>query len=365
MNPPSNSKTPKIFSPFKQTPPLQDLQQAFSNIQTHCSSLFRQTQYQLMDAFNSTFSHFNPPSFSPKGPVFARIADSSKTQIALSKKNGAAMPAEKLERLAGVPVYALSNSEEEFVLVSGVSTKKSLGLLCFKKEDAEALLEQMKSMDPGMRKGGSKVVAVALNKVVQLQVAGVALRLVPESTQIKNALRKRAKKAGESLKIKILYLCVISKVVKVLHNDVKLDQTSQFNWEPADPAILNGSKYGHNVYEMAFSSPGNKGTERAGFSDDSFPGVPVFQSRSLVLRSQNKSYRPVFFRRLEDLEQSLLRASRDQNQLNPAFRPGDIQVAVFEDIIKGMKDTSTSNWDDVVFIPPGFDVSTDPTQLQQ
>ncbi|KAL1148825.1 hypothetical protein V6Z11_A10G151800 [Gossypium hirsutum] len=277
MNPPSNSKTPKNFSPFKQTPPLQDLQQAFSNIQTHCSSLFRQTQNQLMDAFNSTFSHFNPPSFSPKGPVFARIADSSKTQIALSKKNGDAMPAEKLEeRLAGVPVYALSNSEEEFVLVSGVSTKKSLGLLCFKKEDAEALLEQMKNMDPGMRKGGSKVVAVALNKVVQLQVAGVALRLVPESTQIKNALR----------------------------------------------------------------------------------------SRSLVLRSQNKSYRPVFFRK-EDLEQSLLRASRDQNQLNPAFRPGDIQVAVFEDIIKGMKDTSTLNWDDVVFIPPGFDVSTDPTQLQQ
>ncbi|KAH1047017.1 hypothetical protein J1N35_037801 [Gossypium stocksii] len=296
MNSPSNSKTPKIFSPLKQTPPLQDLQQAFSNIQTHCSSLFRQTHNQLMDAFNSAFSHFNPPSFSPKGPVFARIADSSKTQIALSKKNGAAMPAEKLEeRLAGVPVYALSNSEEEFVLVSGVSTKKSLGLLCFKKEDAEALLEQMKSMDPGMRKGGSKVVAIALNKVVQLQVAGVALRLVPESTQIKNALRER---------------------------------------------------------------------ERAGFSDDSFPGVPVFQSRSLVLRSQNKSYRPVFFRK-EDLEQSLLRASRDQNQLNPAFRPGDIQVAVFEDIIKGMKDSSTSNWDDVVFIPPGFDVSTDPTQLKQ
>lgn len=62
-------------------------------------------------------------------------------------------------------MYALSNSNEEFVLVSGFSTGKSLGLLCFKKEDAEALLEQMKSMDPGMRKSGSKVVPVALNKV--------------------------------------------------------------------------------------------------------------------------------------------------------------------------------------------------------
>ncbi|XVF65371.1 hypothetical protein PTKIN_Ptkin09bG0243100 [Pterospermum kingtungense] len=263
-----NSKTPKIFSPSKQSPPFLDLQQAFSNIQTYCSSLLRQTQHQFKDAFDPTFARFHPPSFSPKRPVFARIADSSQTQIDLGAKSGVAMSAEEIEeRLAGVPVYALSNSAEELVLVSGVSTKKSIGLLCFKKEDAEALLEQMKSMDPRMRKGGSKVVAVALNKVFQLKVDGGALRLIPELTQIKNALKER---------------------------------------------------------------------ERAGFSDDGFPGVPVFESRSLVLRSQNKSYRPVFFRK-EDLEQSHLRAACEQNQLNPAFRPGDIQVAVFEDIINEMK----------------------------
>uniref|UniRef100_A0A5B7ADB9 Putative Tic22-like family protein isoform 1 n=1 Tax=Davidia involucrata TaxID=16924 RepID=A0A5B7ADB9_DAVIN len=195
------------------------------------------------------------------------------------------------ERLAGVAVYALSNSSQEFVLVSGVNTGKSLGLFCFKEEDAEALLQQMISMDPGMRQG-SKVVAVALNKVFQLKVDGVAFRLIPELSQIKNALGER---------------------------------------------------------------------QKAGFSDDSFSGVPVFQSRSLILRSQNKRYYPVFFRK-EDLENSLLRASRQQKQLNPAFREGDIQVAVLEDIIQGMKDSTSSKWDDVVFIPPGFDVSTDPSQ---
>ena len=68
------------------------------------------------------------------------------------------------ERLAGVPVYALSNANEEFVLVSGTSSGKNLGLFCFKKEDAEALLEQVKSIDPLMRTG-SKVVPVALNKI--------------------------------------------------------------------------------------------------------------------------------------------------------------------------------------------------------
>lgn len=193
------------------------------------------------------------------------------------------------ERLAGIPVYALSNASEEFVLVSGASTQKSLGLFCFKKEDAEALLQHIGTMDPSAQ-NGSKVVPVALNKVFQLHVNGVAFRLIPECSQVKNAVSERVK---------------------------------------------------------------------AGISADGFPGVPVFQSKSLILRSQNKSYRPAFFRK-EDLENSLQRASREQNQINPAFRPGDIQVAVFEEIIKGMKDSSISTWDDIVFIPPGFDVSTDP-----
>lgn len=202
------------------------------------------------------------------------------------------------ERLAGVPVYALCNSSQEFVLVSGENTSKSLGLFCFKEEDADTLLQQMQSMDPAMRHG-SKVVAVPLNKVFQLKLDGVAFRLIPDSSQIKNALKERQK-------------------------------------------------------------------TNTGLSNESFSGVPVFQSRSLVLRSQNKRYRPVFFRK-EDLEKSLVRASRQQKSMNPAFREGDIQVAVLEDIIQGMMgrnflDSSTSNWDDVVFIPPGFDVSTDPFQ---
>ncbi|KAI4364430.1 hypothetical protein MLD38_020523 [Melastoma candidum] len=93
-----------------------------------------------------------------------------------------------------------------------------------------------------------------------------------------------------------------------------------------------------------------------------FLGVPVFQSRSLILRSEDHSYRPIFFRK-EDLENSLARAARDQNQLNPAFRPGDIQVTVLEEVPKGMKENSNTKLDNVVFIPPGFDISTDPSQL--
>lgn len=202
------------------------------------------------------------------------------------------MSAEEVEdRLSGVPVYALSNSSQEFVLISSINSKKALGLFCFKEQDAEALLNQMKSMNPEMREG-SKVVAVALSKIFELKLDGVAFRLIPEASQIQNALRMRKKN---------------------------------------------------------------------GLTGDSFSGIPVFQSRSLVLRSDNKTYRPVFFRK-EDLDDSLLRASSKQSRMNPALREGDIHVGVLEDIIQGMMDNGTSIWNDVVFIPPGFDVSTGPDQ---
>lgn len=237
-------------------------------------------------------SHFAPPpkpisSTSRNSLNFARAYP-----VDMGPPEGPPMSTEAIEeRLAGVPVYALSNSDEEFVLLSGVRSGKSLGLFCFKREDAEALLEQMKAMDPGLRRG-SKVVAVALNKVFQLKLDGVAFRFIPDSCQIMHALKEK---------------------------------------------------------------------ENVGDSAEGFPGVPVFQSRSLILSSQNKRYRPVFFRK-EDLDKSLLRASRQQNHLNPAFRRGDVQVCVLEEIIKGMKESSSSKWDDVVFIPPGFDVSTNVNQ---
>ncbi|KAL6191320.1 hypothetical protein ACLB2K_037711 [Fragaria x ananassa] len=305
----------KPNSPNAPSPPQLNLHQALNSLQSHCSGLLHnlsshlplfnpnpsslQThlqpalsnlQSQAKTAFHAGFSGFVS---SHQSPAWARIAVNNKTQLPNDVPR-AAMSTEAIEeRLAGVPVYALSNAAEEFVLVSGASSGKSLGLFCFKKEDAESLLEHIRVMDPGMR-SGSKVVAVALNKVFQLKVDGVAFWLIPESSQVKNALKEK---------------------------------------------------------------------EKAGSSDDGFFGVPVFQSRSLILRSQSKSYRPVFFRK-EDLENSLSRASRDQKQLNPLLRPGDIQVAVLEDVIKGMKEGSTPVWDDVVFIPPGFDISTDPTKQQ-
>ncbi|KAH9679911.1 protein TIC 22-like [Citrus sinensis] len=291
----SSSNSQKILPPSKQFLEL-NLNQSLSTFQAQCSgflnhlshlqsclfSLHDRAKHSLEAGFSRSISCSFP---SNKNPAWARISDNSSsssptTQTNLISQLGNAMSAEAIEeRLAGVPVYALSNCNEEFVLVSGAKTGKSLGLMCFKKEDAEALLHQMKSMDPAMRKEGSRVVPVPLNKVFQLKVNGVAFRLIPESTQVKNALR-----------------------------------------------------------EM----------EKAGFSDDAFAGVPVFQV--LCLRTADfkwfictvLSSCTYLLIHSEDLEKSLRRASSDQNKLNPAFRMGDIQVAVFEEIIKGMK---CGNWD--------------------
>ena len=55
-----------------------------------------------------------------------------------------AMSAEQVaRRLDGVPVYTVSNSSNEFVLVSDLNTSKSLGIFCFREADAEALLSQV------------------------------------------------------------------------------------------------------------------------------------------------------------------------------------------------------------------------------
>lgn len=187
------SKSAAILPPPKQEQLQLNFQQAFANLQRHCSSLFNQfsnlhlfepnpssfkTHLQCLQnhakhALDAGVSRFDlGGGVSGKSPAWARIAAADNTAQSpaaeagrRSSESGASMSNDAIaERLAGVPVYALSNASEEFVLVSGSSTAKSLGLFCFRKEDAETLLEQIRSMDPRMQ-SGSKVVAVALNKV--------------------------------------------------------------------------------------------------------------------------------------------------------------------------------------------------------
>jgi len=191
------------------------------------------------------------------------------------------------KRLDGIPVYTVSNSAKEFVLVSDMNNQRSLGLFCFRQQDAEALLSQVIGTEP--RVGGrAKVIAVSLNKVYELRKEGITLRFLPDPHQVKNALQTASK---------------------------------------------------------------------AGVPGHAFPGVPVFQSNNLILRSHDKRFRPIFFSK-EDLEGSLARAFQQQKKLNPSFDVStDIQVGSFEDVIRRMESGEESPaWEEIVFIPPGLDV---------
>ncbi|XP_058222793.1 protein TIC 22, chloroplastic isoform X4 [Rhododendron vialii] len=66
--------------------------------------------------------------------------------------------------LAGTSVYTVSNSDNEFVLVSDPCSLKSIGLLCFRKEDAEAFLAQVK-LRRGELQSRARVVPITLEQL--------------------------------------------------------------------------------------------------------------------------------------------------------------------------------------------------------
>eukprot|EP00250_Pteridium_aquilinum_P033954 c6746_g1_i1 orf=339-1301(-) len=188
--------------------------------------------------------------------------------------------------LEGIPVYTVSNAGNEFVLVSDPDGTKSLSLLCFRQQDAEALLSQVKDREPVLGRE-ARIVTVPLDKVYKLSAEGIAFRFLPDPGQVKNAI---------------------------------------------------------------------EATARSGDKGRAFDGVPVFQSENLILRSSNRRYIPIFFRK-EDLEKALTKASKEAHRTNPSFRASmNIQVGSFEDVLKKLElNDENSGWGDFIFVPPGKD----------
>ncbi|KAL2472204.1 hypothetical protein Adt_40340 [Abeliophyllum distichum] len=111
--------------------------------------------------------------------------------------------------------------------------------------------------------------------------------------------------------------------------------------------------------------------KKAGLPHKNFSGVPVFESRNMSICQDYLSLtsegcldrkRLVFFKK-DDLEKSLAKAraaSHDQGS-NLIDTETHIEVAALEDIIQAMKDSSTSEWNNVVFAYPGQDIETGPS----
>jgi hypothetical protein len=77
-------------------------------------------------------------------PLLASLSSSAAAPLETKHLFDVAMSTEQVaRRLDGVPVYTVSNSANEFVLVSDLNSSKSLGLFCFREADASALLAQV------------------------------------------------------------------------------------------------------------------------------------------------------------------------------------------------------------------------------
>ncbi|XVE55909.1 hypothetical protein DITRI_Ditri03aG0194800 [Diplodiscus trichospermus] len=149
------------------------------------------TRLHHTNRFCSTFAlGFSPPATFLHRPLFASVSQ-SKAAAAAATAAATLSPEQVAKTLVGTSVYTVSNSDNEFVLISDPNGAKSIGLLCFRQEDAEAFLAQVRLRRRELR-SNAKVVPITLDQVYSLKVEGIAFRFLPDPIQIKNALELKA-----------------------------------------------------------------------------------------------------------------------------------------------------------------------------
>ncbi|KAJ6971727.1 protein TIC 22 [Populus alba x Populus x berolinensis] len=173
------------MEPSKPSNPLLSLSTV---IHQHCFRLGAEFSARVSDTTRFLAGNFPPPSrlrLAPS-PPFASVSQPKQTA------NTANLSSEHVAKaLAGTAVYTVSNSDNEFVLISDPNGAKSIGLLCFRQEDAEAFLAQVRLRRRELR-SQAKVVPITLDQVYMLKVEGIAFRFLPDPVQIKNALELKA-----------------------------------------------------------------------------------------------------------------------------------------------------------------------------
>ncbi|KAL1215877.1 Protein TIC 22 [Cardamine amara subsp. amara] len=129
--------------------------------------------------------------FSPPPLPFASLSQSNKSETPTTTTSTSLNPSHVAKALAGTSVFTVSNTNNEFVLISDPTGDKSIGLLCFRQEDAEAFLAQARLRRREL-KTNAKVVPINLDQVYLLKVEGISFRFLPDPIQIKNALELKS-----------------------------------------------------------------------------------------------------------------------------------------------------------------------------
>ncbi|KAG2238844.1 hypothetical protein Bca52824_091914 [Brassica carinata] len=157
-----------------------------SFLHTHCNRFASDLSARFEDTKRFAESITTTRRFSPP-PPFASVSQSSKPSSTTATLN----PSHVAKALAGTSVFTVSNTNNEFVLISDPTGDKSIGLLCFRQEDAEAFLAQARLRRREL-KANAKVVPINLDQVYLLKVEGISFRFLPDPIQIKNALELKS-----------------------------------------------------------------------------------------------------------------------------------------------------------------------------
>ncbi|XP_010437775.1 PREDICTED: protein TIC 22, chloroplastic-like [Camelina sativa] len=152
----------------------------------HCTRLSSDLSARIEDTkrFAETLAsrRFSPPPFASVSQSKSGTPTTTTTTL---------NPSLVAKALAGTSVFTVSNTNNEFVLISDPTGDKSIGLLCFRQEDAEAFLAQARLRRREL-KTNAKVVPITLDQVYLLKVEGISFRFLPDPIQIKNALELKS-----------------------------------------------------------------------------------------------------------------------------------------------------------------------------
>ncbi|KAL9247422.1 hypothetical protein vseg_020855 [Gypsophila vaccaria] len=178
MEPPTKSSNPLLSLP---TFIHQQLTQLGSQLSSRVSESRR--------VAGSVFSRNGAPTAWRRAGFLASVSEAgNRNDVGVSSDNVA-------KTLIGTCVYTVSNTNNEFVLISDPNDgSKSLGLLCFRREDAESFLAQAQLRRKELRTK-AKIVPITLDQVYMLKVEGIAFRFLPDPVQIKNAIELKASEA--------------------------------------------------------------------------------------------------------------------------------------------------------------------------
>ncbi|KAJ9166227.1 hypothetical protein P3X46_021008 [Hevea brasiliensis] len=174
------------MEPAKPSNPLLSLS---TFIHQHCLRLGAELATRFGDTTRALTANLLP------GPTARRLRTAPFFASVSQQKHAAAagtLSSEHVAKtLAGTAVYTVSNTNNEFVLISDPDGAKSISLLCFRQEDAETFLAQVRLRRRELR-SEAKVVPITLDQVYMLKVEGIAFRFLPDPVQIKNALELKA-----------------------------------------------------------------------------------------------------------------------------------------------------------------------------